>query len=306
VSSTESVQRAEPSVFGFRISTTVPLQFLRSGGGEQRLEIISGDERGEPRDGDLLGQWPLQGTSYPANAKLFRFQDGYEYWTSDAGLFLINPVRGRITVPPANDTLLLEQRLHGMPMILSFLARGDVSLHAAAVEIGKEAVVLAAPSRYGKTTLAFALQAAGHRMLSEDLICCRPHTAEAIPGPALFRLRPDVVSAPPPTGLRVVAQRPDRIYLGFDEQARGSGAPVPIKAIIFLHEADTTSVERVAPQTALKDLWRLSFRTGTEDARADSFRNLARLGGSVPCWNLRRPLTIDSLRSTVEIIESLA
>lgn len=300
-----ALQTAEPSVFGFRVNTALPLRFLRRGGGDQSLDVVQADDSSVDASGELLGQWPLQGTEYPAFAKLCRTPGGYEYWTSDAGLFQIDLSLRRITVPRANDALLLEQRLHGMPMILSFLARGDVSLHAAAVEIGTEAVVLAAPSRYGKTTLAFAFQQAGHRVLSEDLICCRPQTGEAIPGPALLRLRPDVFSGATPTGIHVVAQRPDRIIFGFDESARGSGAPVHIKAIVFLRDGDEMAAKKVQPKTALKDLWRLSFRTGTEEARGASFQQLARLAGSIPCWNVVRPLTLASLKPTVEIIQSL-
>jgi hypothetical protein len=303
--SVASTGSAEPSVFGFHVRTELPLRFLRRGGGASPLEIITA--QGEsPAAGELLGEWPLQGTAYPARAQLFRVEGGYEYWTSDAGRFLVDTGRHRIAVPKLDDTLLLEQRLHGMPMILSFLSRGDVSLHAAAVEVGSQAVVLAAPSRYGKTTLAFAFQQAGHRVLSEDLICCRPATAEAIPGPALLRLRPDVVSERPlPTGLFVAAERVDRVFVGFDPVAAGSGAPVPIRAIVFLRESAELALEPVAPSTALKDLWRLSFRTGTEDGRADSFRHLSQLAGAVPFWNIHRPLRLDTLRATVELVESL-
>lgn len=293
----------EPSVFGFSIHSDVALRFLRSGGGNESLAIASSENnRGEP-EGELLGEWPLQGTAYPAHARLFRVAGGYEYWTSDVGLFRVDLGNQRIVVPRSDDDLLLEQRLHGMPMILSFVARGDISLHAATVEMASGAVVLAAPSRFGKSTLAFALQRAGHRMLSEDLICCRPATGEAIPGPALFRIRPDVFDGQLPKGLFIVNQRPDRVFVGFDDVARGSGRPLPIRAIVFLREADRLAIEPVPRPTALKDLWRLSFRTGTEDARADSFRQLTQLAGTLPCWNLHRPLLLDSLESVVDLLQ---
>jgi hypothetical protein len=292
-------------VFGFRVNSTMPLQFLRLGGGVELLEIVRAEDVREEPAGELLGEWPLQGTTYPATATLTRVEGGYEYWTSDAGLFEIDVRRGRIVIPQLGDTLLLEQRLNGMPMILSFVARGDTSLHAAAVEIGSEAVVLAAPSRYGKSTLAFGFQRAGHRLLSEDLVCCRPASCEVIPGPALLRLRPDVFKGELPAGLFVAAERPDRVFVGFEGSARGSSAPVPIRAIVFLREAESSRLERVPPSTALKDLWRLSFRTGTEDARAGSFRSLARLAGSVSCWNVYRPLKLGELQATVELIEGL-
>jgi hypothetical protein len=294
-----------PAVFGFSIRSDIPLRFLRSGGGLESLAIASTEnERSEP-EGELLGEWPLQGTAFPAHARLFRAAGGYEYWTSDAGLFRVDVEGHRIVVPRSDDGLLLEQRLHGMPMILSFVARGDISLHAAAVEIGSGAVILAAPSKFGKSTLAFALQRAGHRMLSEDLICCRPATGQAIPGPALFRIRPDVFDGQLPEGLFVVTRRPDRIFVGFDDATRGSGRPLPIRAIVFLREADQLDMVPVTRPTALKDLWRLSFRTGTEDARADSFRQLTQLAGTVPCWNLHRPLVLDSLRDVVKLLEDV-
>lgn len=294
----------EPSVFGYAVRSALPLRFLRSGGGADPLEVVEDQDPDKPQPGELLGEWPLQGTSYPAHARLWRVAGGFEYLTSDAGLFRIDIDQGRIRVPCTGDTLLREQRLHGMPMILSFLSRGDISLHAAAVQVGTGAVVLAAPSRFGKSTLAMAFQRAGHRVLSEDLICCRPATGEALPGPALLRIRPDVYSNDLPEGLFVAARREDRVFVGFDPTRAGSSAPVPVSAIVFLREATALSVEPADPATALKDLWRLSFRTGTEEARADSFRNLSRLAGSVKSWNLSRPLTLDSLSGTVDLVRS--
>ena len=294
----------EPSVFGFTVRSSVPLRFLRHGGGSESLDVFEDESPDDLHEGELLGEWPLQGTAYPTSAKLFRIPRGYEYVTSDAGRFRIDIERARIEVPRDGDHLLREQRLHGMPMILSFLSRGDISLHAAAVEIGSVAVILAAPSRYGKSTLALAFQRGGHRVLSEDLICCRPSTGEAIPGPALLRIRPDVYPRELPEGLFVAAERPDRIFVGFDAPRAGSGAPVPIAAIVFLRESTTLAIEPAERTTVLKDLWRLSFRTGTDEGRAESFRGLTRLAGSTPAWNVSRPLTLSALDATVELIRN--
>jgi hypothetical protein len=298
------ISSTEPSVFGFTIRSTLALRFLRHGGGAESLEVIEEPNPDNPTSGELLGEWPLQGTAYPAHARLFRVPCGYEYETSDAGRFRIDLDSGRIEVPRDGDLLLREQRLHGLPMILSFLARGDISLHAAAVEVESGAVLLAAPSRFGKSTLALAFQRAGHRVLSEDLICCRPATAEAIPGPALLRIRPDVHSDDLPEGLFIAARRDDRVFLGFDAAHAGTGAPVPVRAMVFLREGHSLTVEPAEPVTALKDLWGLNFRTGTEEGRADSFRSLSLLAGSIKSWNLRRPLTLDALPDTVDLIRS--
>lgn len=294
----------QPSVFGYTIRSSIALRFLRHGGGTEPLEIVEDSESGGLTPGELLGEWPLQGTSYPVHARLVRVPGGYEYLTTDAGLFRVQIDQQRIHVPATGDELLREQRLHGMPMILTFLARGDISLHAAAVEVGSGAVILAAPSRYGKSTLAMAFQRAGHRMLSEDLVCCRPATGEAIPGPALLRIRPDMHSEELPDGLFIAARREDRVFVGFDPVTAGSTAPVQIKAIVFLREAPTLSIEPADPVTAVKDLWHLSFRTGTEEARADAFRSLSSLAGTVKSWNAYRPLMMEALPATVDMIRS--
>ena len=295
----------EPAVFGFALHSSVELRFFRHGGGKETLEIVEAHEpEGTPR-GELLGEWPLQGASYPAHARLFVVPGGYEYFTSDSGLYRIDVNGGRIEVPRTNDPILREQRLHGTPMVLSFLSRGDISLHAAAVEVGSGAVVLAAPSKYGKTTLALAFHRAGFRVLSEDMICCRPTTREAFPGPALLRLRPDVFQQNLPDGLFIVAQRPDRFFVGFEPDRAGSGAPVPILAIVFLREGDSIRSEPADSVTAVKDLWSLSFRIPSDEGRAEAFRHITKLAGGIPAWNVTRPLTMEALEGTVDIVQRL-
>lgn len=295
----------EPAVFGFAVHSEVALRFLRHGGGTEPLEIVETSDAADAPPGELMGEWPLHGTSYPAHARLCRVPGGYTFETTDTGRFGIDVERRRIEIPVTEDPILREQRLHGMPMILSFLSRGDISLHAAAVEIGDGAVILGAPSRYGKTTLALAFSRAGHRVLSEDMICCRPDTGEAIPGPSLLRLRPDMIPESLPEGLFVAAERPDRLFIGFEPGRAGSGAPVPIRALVFLREGEQIGVEPADAVTAVRDLWALSFRIASNEGRADSFRRLTRLAGSVPAWNLIRPLTSEALAATVEQVQRL-
>jgi len=296
----------EPCVFGFALRSAIALKFLRYGGGREPLEIVEVPRSDDPLPGEVMGVWPLQGTSYPAQARLCRVPGGYTFETTDTGRFVIDVERGRVEIPVMDDVILREQRLHGIPMILSFQARGDISLHAAAVEIGDGAVILAAPSRYGKTTLAFAFQRAGHRVLSEDMICCRAASGEAIPGPALLRLRPDVIPETLPDGLFVADQRPDRMFIGFEPGRAGSGAPVPVRAIVFLREGEKVAAEPADPVTVVKDLWALSSRLGSDEGRADSFRHVTKLAGSVPAWNVTRPLTLEALAATVDMVQVVA
>ena len=292
----------EPSLFGFRIRTVVPLRFLREGGGVEPLEIVVDSHGIAAPTGELVGEWPLQGTVAPQSAALYAVPGGYEYWTTDAGRFLVDLDSGRIELPATGDEILREQRLNGMPMLLSFAHRGDISLHAAAVEVDGGAVVLAAPSRFGKTTLAIAFHERGYRLLSEDLVCYRPQTREVVPGPALARLRPDVYAVAPPAGFEVMAERSDRIFLAPSTGRRGGCAPLPVRGIFFLREGNELEISAAAGVDVVRDLWHLGFRMPTPEGRSESFRQLTQLASAVPVCNVFRPFRLDLLGETVDRI----
>jgi len=181
------------------------------------------------------------------------------------------------------------------------MERGDLSVHAAAVEVDGKAILLAAPGRHGKTTLALAFHLQGYRVLSEDLACCRVRPSlELLPGPAMLRVRSDVYAGHAPPGTHVVRTQSDRVYLGLDDDRKGSSAPVPIVAVVFLRESPhDMAIGRVAPPAALADLWALNFRLPTSESRARSFQQLSWLAGEVPVWNLYRPLRLENLEPTV-------
>lgn len=296
----------QPSVFGFQIRSQSEFRFARSGGGVEPLDISTAREPRTRPETEPLADWVLAGAAQEARATLYRAERGFEYWATDAGAYLIDPEAGQIEIPDIADTLVREQRLWGIPLLLCCLHRGDFPLHAAAVEVGGGAVVLAAPSRYGKTTLALAFHTRGHRVLSEDLVCCRLEPSPVLlPGPAVLRVRPDIFGGQAPAGTELVAARSDRAFLALDEGRRGSSAPVSITAIVFLRESpDGPRTERADASVAIADLWALNFRLRTGEGRAQSFRWLAKLAGAVPVWNLYRPLTLETLDATVETIVS--
>ena len=294
---------AASSMYGFTIRTRQTLRFLRSGGGAEPLDIVATQEPRTQPSVEPLADWALAGTEYQARATLYTVDHGYEFWTTDAGRYHVDPEKGRIEIPAGGDEILREQRLWGIPAMLCYIHRGDFPLHAATVELGSGAVLFAAPSRYGKTTLALAFHRHGYRVLSEDLACVRPGTpCEVLPGPALVRMRTDVYDGSPPPGTHVIVARSDRIYLGLDDNRKGSSAPIAIKGIVFLREADDLRLEPAARSVAVADLWHLNFRLATIESRARSFQQLSRLAGSVPTWNVYRPLRLSSLEATVALI----
>src|SRR5579884_948907 len=89
------------------------------------------------------------------------------------------------------------------------LARGIEPLHGTAVEVGGRALVLLGDSGYGKSTLAAAFTAAGHRLLSDDVLVITRQQKPALgywlhPGIPRLKLLPDSREAVLP-GARGVA-----------------------------------------------------------------------------------------------------
>ncbi len=294
------------SISGFQVCSPYPLMFLRNGNGDGILDIrIQVNVPASPLTRPLL-EWNLQG-SVNVSAKLHVDVDGYRFWISDVGWYLIDPANRIIRIPESGDEIFREHRLWGIPTFLCAMHRSDFVLHAAGAEVDGGAVLFAAPGRHGKTTLAMGFHQAGYRVLSEDSACCRLASAPVLlPGPAFLRIRPDVFNGHPPSGTYVVAAHDDRIYLGIEEGRRGSGDPVPIRALVFLrNSANKIHFERVPVQKALPDLWALSFRLPTDADRCRCFKQLVALAGAIPIWNLYRPLRLASLSGTVARIAEM-
>lgn len=295
------------TVAGFAVRSEVALRYLRRGASDTPLDVVLGPEEPAPTpDRPPLRVWEPQPDN-PFHAKLWRDGPHAHVWIEGVGSYRIDTDRARIEVPRSEGSVSREERLWGIPTSLCVTARGDQTIHAASVEIDGRAVVFGAPGRHGKTTLAAAMHAAGHRLLSEDTTCFRSDAAPvAIPGPALLRLRRDSFQRLGARDATIVGEDPDRVHLSIDGPRRGTGDPVPIAAVALLRSGEQTRVERVEPGLAIPELWALAFKLPTDEDRARCFGAVTELAGSVPVWNLHRPLTWEALDEAVDALRKLA
>jgi len=290
--------------FGFAVRSALPFHYLRGGGDGQTIDISAPSAVSDDQHGEVLLEW-TPSSRFPLAGSLVRADPGYRLWIETWGWFLIDPETPHVTLPDTPNVVRREERLWSIPAMLCFLARGDTALHAAAVEVDGRAVVFGAPGSFGKTTLAAAFHAAGHRLLSEDTTCVRTsETPLVVPGPAMLRIRHDVaqqLEIPHATPVGTVAD--DRVHLALDPALRGDCNPVPLRAIVLLRRADRGfRIEPVPSDRAIRDLWSLSFRLPTDADRARCFTAVADIARSVPVWNLHRPLTMRDLPATVEYV----
>jgi hypothetical protein len=291
--------------FGFRVESSCAFRFLRAGDGAP-LAVAAPSASGARPEDRLIFEWLPP--NWPFDARLYAGGGRFRFWVDGGGWFEIDPAAGVIAVPDPANPVRQEERLWGIPAALAFSHRGDVPLHAAAVEVRGGAVLLAAPGHGGKTTLAAGFMRAGYRLLTEDLSCVRPGPQAAVlPGPALLRLRGDVYRRLEIPSVTAVGQTGDRVSLAIDDGRRGDGSPVPLRGVVLLRgAADRVEIERVDPAQAIRDLWALNFRLPLETERARSFAALAALAARTPLWNLRRPLRLDALDGVVARIADAA
>ena len=301
----DGLSTREGSCFGFGIRSELPMNYLRDGSGAL-LEIHLAESAPRIRSAQQIVEW-IPTPQRPLRARLYHDGGRYSLWIDDGGWFVIDADGGRIEVPPDVDPLRREERLWGLPTALCFLARGDRSLHASAVEVHGQAILLAGPSRHGKTTLAAGFLGNGFRVLTEDVSCYRITNLPVLfPGPSMLRVRRDVADRMTLPNARLIAEDQDRSHFVLDAAMRGDSSPIPIGGIIFLKDhGDQIEFERVSVLSALPDLWLLSLHLPTNEDRAEAFEAISALADKVPAWNLVRPTTIGALPDVVHAITKL-
>ena len=297
------------SCFGFAVDSSVPLLDLREPATDLPALTIreaDADAAAATPGGAPIAEWAASPT-VPWPGRLHRSGSGWDLRVDGAGWFRIDPRAGVITVPPTTDPLRREERLWSVPAILCLLARGDLPLHAAAVEIDGQAVILAGPRGSGKSTLAAGLIRAGHRLLSEDVVGLRPGTHEILPGPAMIRLRHDVAAWLDVPGATVAGHVDDRVHLVLDAESRADGAARPVAGIVVLAESGTGDPGMPIDATsAVAALWPLASQMPGRDGVAQRFELVVDVARAVPAFRLASDAGPAGLASTVAAVEGLA
>jgi hypothetical protein len=290
--------------FDFEIHSALSFRYLRKGGHDLLTVVAPSDETPDPDD-RLLIEWVAR-PGRPFSGRLHRGGLRFRLWVGDTGWYVIDPVQRWIAIPETSTPARREERLWSVPAGLCMLDRGDLPVHAAAVDVEGSAVLFAAPGRFGKTTLAAGFHREGYRVLSEDMSCLRVAGAPAVlPGPAMLRVRTDVLEGLRLPDVTEVARSDDRASLAIVPERRGDCRAVPIRAVVLLRPVSTgVTVERTQPAEALRDLWALTLKTPDAASRARCFTQLADLLARVPAWNVYRPLDLGALGATIDAIIS--
>lgn len=273
------------SLYGFEIKGDLPLRRLNSAAGtrgELVVEAAAGPlvaPDGEPA-GSLVG---ADGRRWFASYEL---ENGAcLLQMPPTGSFLLEPGAGRVAVESTDgDAELLEHRIASSAICTLLSMRGDLVLHAAAVEADGRAIVFCGPSLRGKSTLARALGESGYRLLGEDGIAIELGEAGPVahPGARGLRMRS-------PGGKR---QRPVLV----EDPGAGEPGSCPLAAVVLLGERRAElEIEPLAPARALALLTPNLIHSGGRGSIAAAFQRLATLLGSVPALRISLPDDLDAL-----------
>jgi hypothetical protein len=289
--------------FGFGVHSTIPLACTRDGEGPP-LKITTHPYREPPKTVPLIIEW-TDGLAAAPYARLHGDEQELWLWIEHGGWTRIDlrmEAGGpEIALPEEEDSAAIEERAWTIPSALCLLHRGDLTLHAAALDVGGRAVLLVAPGGAGKSTLAAAFVQAGHRLLSEDVSCVRPGgPPSVIPGPAMLRLRPDVLSHIALPDAQVIRRLRTRVTFAVDQSHRGGCAPVPLAGIFLLEAPGESSVgAQIPPADCIRLLWPMAFRLPVGDSTARCFTHLADLAAAVPVRSFARPRNLEDLPRAV-------
>ncbi len=234
-------------------------------------------------------------------------EEAYLFW-ENVGAFLVLEGREIIADPvPGVEDRVLRLFILGPALGVLLHQRGLLVLHASAVELNGGAVAFLGGAGWGKSTLAAALYARGHGVMSDDVTAVeldgpRP---TALPGFPQLKLWPEAAAAlgvSPATLARLHPQLEKRAYdasRGFPE------APLPLSRIYVLAEGMSQEVEPIRPQEALLELVRHSYGIRMLQAVRPSshFRQCAALASTVPVCRLKVRCSLASLPDLARFVE---
>jgi hypothetical protein len=226
-------------------------------------------------------------------------------WGNVAELLVCNG--SEIIVDPASNThiQLLRNFILGPALGILLYQRGRLVLHASAVVIDGRAIAFLGWKGSGKSTIAAALHARGHKVAADDLVALKMDGVKkpmVLPGIPQLKLWPDAVKS--------IGENPEsfpRLYIESEKRARRiddgfSDISIPLEKIYVLDPGGKFEGESVKFRDAFIELTRHSYAQRFMASNACDrahFAKCMRLAQSIPIYRLTR----ETSRSAAEIAE---
>lgn len=269
------------SLYGFEVKSDLPLRRLNTAAGTRGTLVVEtadgplAEDRGAPVSTLVGDDGRLFYASHELNGRCL-------LELPPTGDFLLDPHECRVTVDSRHDDFdQLEHRIASSAVCTLLAIRGDLVLHASAVEAEGKAMVFCGPSRRGKSTLARTFGDLGYPVLGEDGVAIGPEgTPVVFPGARGVRVR---------SGDGVAAElAPD--------PGPAEPEPCPVAAVVLLDaRSEALEIEPMESARALALLTPNLVHSGGRDAIRAAFGHLASFLGAIPALRVAFPDDLEAL-----------
>jgi hypothetical protein len=205
--------------------------------------------------------------------------------------------------------------LLGQALAIALVKLGLEPLHGTAVVIGEHAVAFLGSSHVGKSTLAASFAAAGHRILTDDILVLRPappaHGMFAFPGPPRIKLYSDIARKllPGVASRGSMNGQVPKLILSLERDACCS-SPTPIAALYVLGDArqafhgQACRVESLSPNQRFVHLVAHTLNHAVVDAPRlrRHFKTAVTLVDTIPVRRLVYPRDVRKLSEVREAV----
>lgn len=230
------------------------------------------------------------------------------FWV-EVGAFSIRGGREIVIDPvPEVDERLLRLVILGPAMGAVLYQRGWMTLHASAVNVAGNAVAFMGEQGWGKSTMAAAMCARGHRLLADDITPVwidGEGSPMVCPGYPQIKLWPDAVAS-----LGEDVRALPRLNPLLEKRARPANRefladPLPLRRIYVLGLGQDAELELLRPQESLLELIRHTYGRKLFQAMGTSahFLKCASLANETTMYNLRRPSALSRLSESTHLVE---
>jgi hypothetical protein len=252
-------------------------------------------------------------TAWTGSSFAITAEEALLHW-DEIGTFAVRRGKEIIVDPfPEVAESLLRLPLVGVVMAVLLYQRGLLVLHATAMSLHGTAVAFLGHKGSGKSTMAAALYAQGHRLVADDVVVVdakgakRPKVLPAFPQ---LKLWPEAVVA----CLGEASEALPRLHPQVEKRAcpapeRFIPMPVALGHLYVLEQGRTLEIESLRPQEALIQLIAYSYMTrfgrqALQIREAQHFLQCAALAQTVPVYRLKRPASLALLPTIARLVEA--
>ena len=291
-------------LYGMRLASALELPELpRAGSGVSDVEL-------ELVEQGTLGSFAPPEPADEALANRFETHaDGCDIvWSGDARVRISGGRRIQVDARAGVEVEALRAALLGPVWGVVLAQRGLLPLHASSVDIAGGAVALAGASGQGKSTMAAALLARGHALLSDDIsaIVWEADKPSVLPAFPQQKLEPESLAAIGKSAEHLAPVHSRESKRLRPVRAQFTSAARPMRALIVLADGEREVLQRTKPQDAFLELLRHTYRVEmvqTVLGREAHMRAIARLIEAVPILRLERPRKLERLAELAALVE---